>query len=192
MSPTAGLSFSEGGKAVATITNIFDIQPVDCRVVGEAGWWRPRHNLSDWNRRHIPGSFCFCFGFDNESLFSDYPRQFYQLLIIHILSAGFFHFQLCGPLIKSVFRHILGTNILLLDALADFGSLPKSLWADWWSLHLPLVAKFRSHDGLWNVRLLAFFLPMYFIICSAMRTAWSDRHPDHQLHGCMFHMSQVA
>ena len=76
MSPTAGLSFSEGGKAVATITNIFDIQPVDCRVVGEAGWWRPRHNLSDWNRRHIPGSFCFCFGFDNESLFSDYPRQF--------------------------------------------------------------------------------------------------------------------
>ena len=190
MSPTAGLSFSEGGKAVATITNIFDIQPVDCRVVGEAGWWRPRHNLSDWNRRHIPGSFCFCFGFDNESLFSDYPRQFCPTSHHPHPHRRFFPFLTLWTPDQICFQAHSGHQ--LLGALADFGSLPKSLWADWSSVHLPLAAKFRSHDGLWNVRLLAFFLPMYFIICSAMRTAWSDHHPDHQIHGCMFHMSQVA
>ena len=27
--------------------------------------------------------------------------------------------------------------------------------------------------------------------CSAMRAAWVERHPDHLVHGCMFHMSQV-
>ena len=92
MSPTAGLSFSEGGKAVATIINIFDIQPVDCRVMAR----RAGEGLDTISRIGIDATFRVAFVSVLASTMKVYfqitPGNFAQLLIIHILIAGFFHF----------------------------------------------------------------------------------------------------
>ena len=48
-------------------------------------------------------------------------------------------------------RHLLGSNLLCIDALANNRSLWEGLRTDWCSQYISLACSAGSHDGLWTV-----------------------------------------
>ena len=88
-------------------------------------------------------------------------------------------------------RHVLGPTFLLRHALADRGGLRQGLWADQHCLHLRLACWPWRHDGLWNVTIINANHFLFIFFSSAMRRAWHEIYPDHNIRGCLFHFAQV-